>query len=272
MTDLIEKLGLDWLPLIIGRRPFQIETPDAQSRQSEIRASFSGLDNKKVEEALAYCDGLVKREDERATKIESKAFTLIGITGIATAFITGFAGLLLDRGKIDSLPVLMLATFGYVLTVASLIFTIYLALKVVTVGDYKFTYPSASDILKLATQDIDDLRRDRAVALLVSYEQNATTVNYKATFLGGAQLWFRNSIALLSCLTIVLAIYAPFTSFARAGGLVPQTPTLAPTLTTTSRPTVVPSPTATSTATMLPTRTNTPTTGVATVAPQSPHP
>ncbi len=268
MADLTEKLGLDWLPILIGRTPFHIEAPDAQSRLSEIRASFSGLEKGKVDEALTYCDGLLKREDERAAKIESKAFTLIGITGIATAFVTGFAALLLDRGKINFLPVLVIAAFGYVLAVAALIFTVYLAVKVVTVGDYKFTYPSASDILKLATQNLIDVRRERAVALLFSYEQNTIAVNHKATYLGGAQLWFRNSIVLLSCLTMVLAIYAPFTSSAPVSSVVMP----APTLTATVTPTVVSSPTATPTATAQPTHTATPTTVAPTVTTQPPTP
>jgi hypothetical protein len=266
MANLIEKLGLDWLPILFGRIPFHIEAPDAQSRLSEIRASFSGLEEEKVDEALTYCDGLLKREDERSAKIESKAFTLIGTTGIATAFITGFAALLLDRGKISSLLVLMIGALGYILAVAALIFTVYLAVKVVTVGDYKFTYPSASDILKLATQNLIDVRRERAASLLFSYEQNAITVNYKATYLGGAQLWFRNSIVLLSGLTMVLAIYAPFTSSAPASNVAISTST--PTATAT--PTVVSSPTATLTATTKPTTTETPTATTMPPTPTSP--
>lgn len=252
MKDLIEQLGLDWLPILVGRVPFRIDAPNPQSRLSEIRTSFSGLEKGKVDEALTYCDGLLKREDERSAKIESKAFTLIGTTGIATAFITGFAALLLDRGKINSVPVLVIGALGYVLAVASLIFTVYLAVKVVTVGDYKFTYPSASDILKLATQNLIDVRRERATNLLFSYEQNTVAVNYKATYLGGAQLWFRNSVVLLSCLAMILAIYAPFTSSPPASNVVISTPT------STATPTVASSPTLTAIATTQPTATATP--------------
>lgn len=268
MKNLIERLGLDWLPILVGRVPFRIDAPDPQSRLSEIRTSFSGLEKGKVDEALTYCDGLLKREDERSAKVESKAFTLIGTTGIATAFITGFAALLLDRGKINSVPILVIGALGYVLAVASLIFTVYLAVKVVTISDYRFTYPSASDILKLATQNLIDVRRERAADLLYSYEQNAVTVNYKATYLGGAQLWLRNSIVLLSGLTIVLAIYVPFTSSAPTNSVVILTPT--PTATVT--PTMASSPTATTTATTQPTATATPTAvaPTATIIPPTP--
>jgi hypothetical protein len=245
----IERLGLDWFVILIGKPAFEDAPLPYPTSLAEIRGKFGELKEKeKLDDAIEYCSGLLKREDDRSDKIESKAFTLIGITGIAAGFITGFAGLLLDRGKITSAWVLIPAAVLYTLVVISLMWSIFLAVKVVTVGDYWFTYPSANDILRLSNASLHYVKRERAASLFYSFAQNHRVVNRKATFLGGAQLWFRNSIILLLPLTLLLALYIPFKSSAPASGASaptvgpsPVQPTTAPT--DTLQPT--PAPTAT---------------------------
>jgi hypothetical protein len=229
MSKVIERLGLDWFVILIGKPAFEDAPLPHPITLSEARERFGDLEGEKLDDALEYCDELLGREDDRSDKIESKAFTLIGITGIATAFITGFAGLLLEREKLALVPVLIVAAALYVLVVLALMFTIYLAVKVVTVGDYVFTYPSANDIFELSKASLEYVKRERAASLFYSFTQNQQVVNRKVTYLSGAQLWFRNSVVLLLVLTLLLALYAPFKSSAPVPGA--SIPTMTPPVT-----------------------------------------
>jgi hypothetical protein len=265
VSRVIERLGLDWFVILSGKSAFEDAPSPYPATLSEIQDKFSGLqDKEKLDDAIEYCAGLLKREEERSDKVESKAFTLIGITGIATAFITAFAGLLLDQGKIASTPVLVAAAVLYILVVISLMLTIFLAMKVVTVGAYRFTYPGANDIFRLSDASLHYVKRERVVSLFYSFTQNVQVVNRKATYLGGAQLWFRNSIMSLLVLTLLLAIYTPFQSPTPTGVSVP-TPALAATDTPQPAPTPKPIPTFTPTTTP----TLTPTFPTITVLPSS---
>ncbi|MBC8492660.1 MAG: hypothetical protein H8D43_02650 [Chloroflexi bacterium] len=228
MSKVIERLGLDWLVILIGKPAFEDAPLPHPTTLSEAREGFRDLEGEKLDDALEYCDKLLGREDDRSDKIESKAFKLIGIPGIATGFITGFAGLLLEREKLALVPVLIVAAALYVLVVLALMFTIYLAVKVVTVGDYVFTYPSANDIFELSKASLEYVKRERAASLFYSFTQNQQVVNRKATYLSGAQLWFRNSVVLLLVLTLLLALYAPFKSSAPVPGA--SMPTVRPTV------------------------------------------
>lgn len=250
MSRLVERLGLDWFVLLIRKPAFEDAPLPYPTTLAEIRENFGSLrEEEKLDDAIMHCAGLLKREEERAEKVESKAFTLIGITGIATGFITGFAGLLLDQDKITSTWVLTPAAALYILVVISLMWTIFLAVKVVAIGDYRFAYPSSTDIFRLSDASLGYVKRERAVSLFYSFVQNVQVVNRKATYLGGAQLWFRNSIILLLVLTLLLAVYVPIQSLSPAGTVV----------TTVPAPTDTSQPAATSTRTSAPIPTFTPT-------------
>jgi len=227
---IIERLGLDWLVLLAGKPAFEDPPSPYPTTFLEIRKKFGDLrDTEKLDDALGYCTGLLNREEKRLDKIEAKAFTLIRITSIATGLITGLTGLFLSQEQITSAWLLILIL--YVLAIASLLFTIFLANKVVTVGDYWSTYPSANDIFKLSNATLHYVRRERVVSLFYSFAQNQRMVNRKATFLRGAQHWFKNALTLLLTLTLtlLLALYIPFR-------LSTSTPA------GTSAPTVTPSP------------------------------
>lgn len=260
MSKVLERLGLDWFVVLFRKPDFEdvpLPYPDAVS---DIRNKLDIMwDKEKLDDALEYCTGLLKREEDRLDKVESKAFTLIGITGIATGFIIGFAGLLLDRGKIASRPVLIFAATLYILVAISLMWTIFLAMKVVTVGSYRFTYPSANEIFSLTDSSLGHVKRERAVSLFYSFVQNVRVVNRKATYLGGAQLWFRNSIILLLALTLFLAIYIVIDAVTPASGISAPTPVSAPTTTLVPAPTdtLQPTPTLTYTPVIIPTATST---------------
>jgi hypothetical protein len=273
--EVIEKLGLDWFVLLSGKQAFEDTlSPNYPTTLSETREKFSGLQGDKLDDAIEYCSDCLDREDDRSDKIESKAFTLVGITGIATGFITGFAGLLLDQDKMTDGWILVPAVILYILVVISLMWTIYLAVKVVTVGDYKFTYPAAQDILEIGDTSPRTFKREYVASLFYSFARNQQVVNRKATYLGGAQLWFRNSVVLLLVLTLLLGLYAPFSSSSTGVQPSPSTVggTATPQATTTTQPTATvphsPQPTFTPTITI---PTVTPTLPPVTSSPTSTH-
>ncbi len=252
-SSLAERVGLDWLLILVGNKPFpEARSPFPEAHlpyregRARIREKFGDLHGEKLDDALAYCTDLLRREEDRSAKIEAKAFTLIGITGLTTAFITGFVGLLLDQGKMPSAVIIGAATTLFVIVVASLMLTIYLAFRAVAVGDYRFMYPSANDIFALSTGCLQYVQRERVVDLFLSFAHNVGEINRKATYLGGAQVWFRNSLIALLLLALSLAAYIPFRSPSPASGTPPATPvqglvnTPQATLPTTSTPSTTP--------------------------------
>jgi hypothetical protein len=209
-SNIIEQLGLDWFVLLIGIPAFEENPLPYPTTLKEIRDRLGNLtDKEKLNDAMEYCTILMEREEKRSDKIESKAFTLIGITGTATGFIIGFASLLLGLDKIPSSWALLPVSALYVLVVISLIWTIFLSVNVVLVGAYTYTYPSANDIFDLANTSLQSVQKERIASLFFSFSQNHRVVNRKATYLNGSQLWFRNSMGLLLVLTLLLAVYAP---------------------------------------------------------------
>lgn len=228
LNIIIEKLGLDWFVLLIGKPAFEDAPSPYPSTLQEVRERFGDLkDIEKLEDATGFCTDLLEREEKRLDKIESKAFTLIGITGIAAGFITGFASIILDQSKITSAGVLKPAVLLYILVAISLMWTIYLAVKVVAVGEYRFTYPSANDIFKLSDSPLHDVKQEHVLSLFYSFAKNQQLINRKATFLNGSQLWFRNSIFLLLILSLLIAGYTLFKPYNQPAGVLSPTVTVA---------------------------------------------
>ena len=95
--------------------------------------------------------------------------------------------------------------------------------------------PDPLDVLKLTETNRAFILRERAVSMLLSYENNRALVNDKATYVRGAQDWFRNVVFLLFVLLIVLAIYLPLKPFLDVKP--PSTPMPVIIVTVTSTPT-----------------------------------
>jgi hypothetical protein len=131
-----------------------------------------------------------------------------------------------------------------------LIVTVSFAIGTLRVGPYKFMYPSPGDVFLLAEKTSIFVRRERAASLFRSFVNNQEIVDRKATYLIGAQLWFRNSIFLSLTLAMLLTGYVSIRNIAerRASPTFPQpTSTIAsPTLvdqTETGQPSVSPTET-----------------------------
>ena len=250
------------------------------ANRPSIKASFGELtDSTKLNEALDFCNELLKREEDRRAIIESKAFTLISITGVAAGLITGLAGQLvgIDVGAVNTLPTVvgyfrLFSSVLYLVSVLSMMCTIYLCMLVVSVGNYQFAYPNASDIFSLSVASLHYVRHERLVDLYYSFVINSEIVNRKGTYIRCAQTWFRNSVVLLIFMTLVLAstqaIQVQTSSSDPASLISTQAATVLPvateTATNTPQPSVMTSATPSPTVVIRPSSTITPTIGVAT--------
>ncbi len=199
-----EALGIDLIPYAIGSSKFESNPPFEPTKLTEIRDQVKALNGKKLDEALEYSKKLFAEEDERGGKIESKAFNLIGVTGISAAFVTGISSLFPKDAQITfPFPVVILLIF-YIFIVIALTLTILLASRVVIVGAYKYSFPDASDVFRMNTQTLIETKKDRLASYLYCYSRNSQIHNIKASYLIGAQLWFRNSVVLFLILAFAL--------------------------------------------------------------------
>lgn len=228
VEKLFEVLGIDLLPYAIGLSKFKSSAPFEPTKLMEIREQVRGLDIKKVDEALNYTKELLDEESARGEKIESKAFSLIGVIGVSAAFVTGVSSLLPKEHQ-TTLSVIPLAIF-YLLIVVSLTLTVLLASRVVVVGKYKYSTLDIADVFKMKSQSLLNTKKDRLTSYLYCYANNNQIHNIKASYLIGAQLWFRNSIItfLLLALVLIPAFFSDTTDVAQS--LATQTLVLTATL------------------------------------------
>ena len=254
LTAVSEAFGLDWLLVLAGKSPFKDPPLYDTATIAQIRERFGDMrGGKKLDDAVAHCTALVKREEERSEAIESKAFTLTATAGIAASFIVAFGSLLLDRAKLDNTPLLWITAIFYILAVLALVLTVYVALRVVRVGDYVFAYPSPEDIFVLSTGTLADVKLERAASLYYSYVRNLAVVNRKASYLQGAQLWFRNSVVLLLVLAFTLATYALLRPSSPSAAPVAPIPAVTVTVQASAAPSITPQPLPTATPAAAPT-------------------
>ncbi len=147
---------------------------------------------------------------------------------VATAFVVGFAGLMLDGSKLGVGVFMGCVAVLYFVIVSALLLTILLALRVVEVGTYRFAYPGVDEVRHLGEVPLIVAKRERAGTVLRCFERNHAVVNGKANYLIGAQVWFRNAMVLLFLLATLLAGRAvlgngpaPGTSTLRGRGAIP---------------------------------------------------
>ncbi|MGD0857292.1 MAG: hypothetical protein ABSA18_16085 [Dehalococcoidia bacterium] len=198
----LEILGIDLFPYAIGLSKFEDDAPLEQAKLEDIQKQVQGFDQNKMDDALNYTKGLFDEESARGEKIESKAFSLISVTAISAAFITGVSSLL-PKGYHTIASLIILAVL-YLLIVFSLTLTILLASKVVVVGPYKYSAPDVADVIKMNSQALLETRKERLAIYLYCCSKNNQLHNVKASYLMGAQLWFRNSIIVFLFLALIL--------------------------------------------------------------------
>jgi len=258
LTSFLDTTGLDWIPIIFDETKFPEYPRPTVERHKEIQAQTADLADEVVDEIVVYYEKLFENDDKRASTIESKAFSLMGITGIASSFIIGFAQFLLTNNSFPSIIRIVVMVL-YSLIGGSLLITLLLARKAIVIGKYNFMAPDPLDRLELKKTNRNDIYRQYAADLLRSYENNLALINDKATYVRGAQDWFRNAILLLFILSMVFTIYLLFRPNLDVQ-VTPQpipvfvvTVTSTPTYTPTYTPTLTPAPTSTSTPLATPT-------------------
>jgi hypothetical protein len=198
----LEIIGLDLIPYAIGLFTFINDASLEGMKLGGIYEKVQGLDLKKVEDALSYTKGLLDEESTRGEKIDSKAFNLIGVTAISTAFVTGISSLL-PKGN-HTIAFLIILALLYLTIVFSLTFTILLSSRVVRVGNYSYSVPEVTDVFKMKSQSLLEAKKERLASYVYCYSKNYRVNNVKASYLMGAQLWFRNSMIAFLLLAFIL--------------------------------------------------------------------
>jgi hypothetical protein len=223
IKSLFEHLGLDWF-LVLAK---DIEIVRRESLPS---VSFDTLDDAgKVDDALEFCNALAEKVQDRIQRIEAKATSLAGFAGAIMALTASLGGFLIDPSKGWSTTALIIAAaILFFLVVVALLITLLVALRTVDVFLYKQSEVAARDIFDLcgSATTLLSVKRQRATDLFKAYEANVYVAREKATYLGGAQLWFRNALALLFLLSLTVGTQA-VTSAVQKSRIAP-TPTPTP--------------------------------------------
>ena len=256
IRNLLHITALDWIPIMLNDGKLEGPSLPSTARINDLKEQLTNADSESLKEISSFSNDLVNKEDQRRLQIESKANSLIGITGLAAGFITGFAQFSLNSdhylgGYRISLSIL------YVLIGFALLSTIIIARRATIVDKYAYIEPLPQDMLAIRKWSRDILIRNHTAKMMYSSEYNAALNNRKATYVIGAQDWFRNSIVLLLILLLFLA-FGPL-----AKGAEPDTQPL-PIIIVTSQP--APS------ATPFPTKTSSPAPSVTALTPsRQPH-
>jgi len=202
IKNFLDVTGIDLIPYAIGLSKFTSNAPFEPTQLSAIREKVKSLDSKKLDEALNYSKELLDEESSRGEKAESKAYNLIGVTGISAAFITGISSLLPKDTQVSFSFFLITLLIFYLLIVISLTLTVLLASRAVMVRNY--AYPDIADVFQMGPKSLKESKTDRLATYMYCYAKNCQTHNIKISYLIGAQLWFRNSIIIFLILALIL--------------------------------------------------------------------
>ena len=200
ISRLLEITGIDLLPYAFGSKKIDCGATIEPTKLKGFGKSENDFDTDQLDEALNFSKSIVDEETARGEKIESKAINLMGITGISAAFITGVSSLL-PKGNLPISWLIVLAII-YLSIVGSLTLTILLAARVITVG--KYMRLNITNVFDMNTQKPSEIKRGRLNDYLQCYANNSKVHNEKASYLIGAQLWFKNSVFAFLVLSISL--------------------------------------------------------------------
>lgn len=240
--------------------PEKVGEEDEVKKFEEHKLELQGDDLKAL---IDHLHRLTASEDEREKQVESKAFSLIGFTGLVATLIAGFSQLSRSNNlSADVFPVL----FGclYLPMSIALLMTGLGAIKAVRVGKYNFMSPAIEDLFRLKKSRWNEVHRGYANDLIKSFVYNRHLINIKARYVSIAQNWFSYTLVLLILLLMMFGV-----QFLLSPYMPTTTPTSTPAITSTLNPTPQPpaiSPTAVYTSTMRSVPSATP------IASSTPHP
>jgi hypothetical protein len=202
LDDFVDELGLPSLKLLVGAPPPAPPAPETIDVRQTVRKI---TDDEQLADALRTGEAFLLQEDERDARIEGKAASLLAATGLSATIMLSALGLLKDTLRPhDGWPV-RVALFSFV-AVALLSFgvALVLALRVIETGRFKRMEPDPCDVLKSAGQHARDRKCELIWDRFHSAERNRDMINGKATYLIGAQIWFRNA-AIAAVLAALIA-------------------------------------------------------------------
>lgn len=249
---LYEGSAIDWLPIIFNAKKYFPRNPRPDnSRKLIIEAQLREIDANHIDIALEQFEKLSNEEEERRKQVEAKAANLIGFTAISSSFIVGFAQFLAGSNPAPQ-PFRTIIIILYILIAVSLLITVILAFRAIAISEFQIPWITNISTFKWNTSTIN---RKRVENLLFAWEGNKAATNDKATYVKGAEDWFRNTIYLLLVLMVTMAatIASNTTSQQQEEPIkvIILTPSTAPsTATSTVVPTNIPTSVVTSTATV----------------------
>lgn len=165
-------------------------------------------DEKTTEAHLIFLNRLNDEENGRLTLIESKTSQLISQTGIIFSLLSLFVPLLID--KVSDIPIwtkaillalLLLAFLCYILTISN-------SLKNFKITNFRYSSPSAKNVINLQNKPVSEFYHEVIRDLLHGLQENKKLNNVKATNLLHSYNSFKTANALtavlVSCFCITL--------------------------------------------------------------------
>jgi hypothetical protein len=205
LASLLEQLGIDWLPELFGKRCFDVEPPPFEVSDEKLDEAIGHLDSedsicRTVEEVSEAFD----QETQRINTIEDKAKWLFSASSLPSAVALAGIGYFSSLVGLSPAAAIWLAIFLLSLSLVALLFTALLSWKTLHIHDYVFQTPSPKAVLSIGELGVDRFFKEKAKALFSALCWNTTVANVKGTYLGGAQLWFRNSVILILLAVILV--------------------------------------------------------------------
>jgi len=221
LKSALEKLGLDWLPELFGRRAFKVTRPSFEVSDGDRDLAIDSLDtDDSILLAVTEAAEAYSYQENRIQSIEDKARWLYSASSLPSAVALAGIGYFASLVGSPS-PITVWSAIGLlVLSLVALLFTALLSWKTLHVHDYTFQAPTPNFALSVAERGVRDSSKDKTKALYSAMCHNAIVGNIKATYLGGAQLWFRNSVALI--LLVLTAVPLTLALQSKANGVAPQ--------------------------------------------------
>jgi hypothetical protein len=156
---------------------------------------------------LSEAEALFDTRRDQALRAEARATTLQGSVGIALGLVLTGTAFLLDPTKVADRGWRLALTVVIAALLTCLAMAGYLATRA-TVKLLRYIRPGPEAALARATMNDVEAHRDRALSLLISYEENGYFSSFKIKQIHAAGLWYRDALGCFAALSLLLLIYA----------------------------------------------------------------
>lgn len=175
--------------------------------QDEIAARLQGVDEAQSVALLQRAQEIFAAPAERARHAENRATTLQGAAAIVASFTIAGAALLVDPGRVPSLPWRIALAVGYSLVV--LFLTLATARSLWTVyRTQTWHFPDGALAFRYSSEPAPAARARIAASLLWCAGRNDRIANWKVAQMRAAAFWFGWAVASLLVVALLFAGYA----------------------------------------------------------------